>query len=74
MFKFIACSGYFKLSVYTWGIFLACIRGVFSSHIYVTDSRRDSISTYFGGVTRNTYEFPQELLDSRVSHLFPKEQ
>jgi len=32
---------------------LACIRGVFSSRIYITDSRRDSVSTYFGkqGVT-----------------------
>ena len=27
---------------------LACIRGVFSSRIYVTDSRRDSVFTYFG--------------------------
>jgi len=27
---------------------LACIRGVFSSRIYVIDSRRDSISAYFG--------------------------
>ena len=32
---------------------LASIRGVFSSRIYVADSRRDSVSTYFGkrGVT-----------------------
>jgi len=50
-----------------WGIFLAYIR---------RDSRRDSVFTYFGkrGVTRNTYKFPRELLGSRVSHLFPKEQ
>jgi len=27
---------------------LACMRGVFSSRIYVADSRRDSVSTYFG--------------------------
>ena len=25
-FRFIACSGYFRLSVYTWGIFLTYIR------------------------------------------------
>ena len=32
---------------------LACIRGVFSSRIYVADSRHDSVSMYFGkwGVT-----------------------
>ena len=32
---------------------LACIRGVFTSRIYVADSRRDFVSTYFGkrGVT-----------------------
>jgi len=27
---FLACSGYFRLSVYTWGIFLAYIRRRFS--------------------------------------------
>ena len=27
---------------------LACIRGVFFSRIYVVDSRRDSVFTYFG--------------------------
>jgi len=31
-------GGYFRLSVYAW---------VFSSHIYVADSRRDSIFTYY---------------------------
>jgi len=41
---YIACSGYFRLS---------SVDGVFSSRIYVVDSRRDSVSTYFGkrGVT-----------------------
>jgi len=45
-FRFIACSGYFRLSVYIWGIFLAYIR---------PDSRRDSVPTYFGkqGVTKS---------------------
>ena len=28
---YIVCSGYFRLSVYTWGIFLACIRRRLSS-------------------------------------------
>ena len=34
---------------------LACIRGVVSSRVYVADSRRDSVFTYFGkrGVTIN---------------------
>ena len=27
---------------------LTCIRGIFSSRIYVVDSRRNSVSTYFG--------------------------
>ena len=42
---FIACSGYFRLCMYAWGIF---------SHIYVTDSRRHSIFAYFEkrGVTK----------------------
>ena len=42
---FIACSYYFKLSVYTWSFFL---------RIYVTDSRRNSVFTYFEkwGVTK----------------------
>jgi len=31
---FIACSGYFRLSVYTWGIFLAYIRNRLSSHLH----------------------------------------
>ena len=36
---YIAYSGYFKLSIYTW---------IFFSRIYVIDSRRVSVSTYFG--------------------------
>jgi len=36
---YIACSSYSRLSVYTWGILL---------RIYVANSRRDSVSTYFG--------------------------
>jgi len=36
---YIAYSGYFKLSMYTW---------IFFSRIYVIDSRRVSVSTYFG--------------------------
>ena len=32
-FRFIACSGYFRLSVYTWGIFLAYIRRRLSSRL-----------------------------------------
>jgi len=39
---FISCSDYFKLI-----LGLACIRGVFSSRIYVANSHRDSIFTYF---------------------------
>ena len=31
--RFIACSGYFRLSVYTWGIFLAYIRRRLSSRL-----------------------------------------
>ena len=37
-FRFIACSGHLGL---------ACMRGVFSSRIYIADSRRDSVFTYF---------------------------
>jgi len=42
---YIACSGHFRLNVCAWGIFF--------SHIYVADSRCDSVSMYFGkrGVT-----------------------
>ena len=45
--NYIACSGYFTLSVYMYGILLA---------IYVADSRHDSIFSYFGkrGVIRYT--------------------
>ena len=32
-FRFIACSGYFRLSVYTWGIFLAYTRRRLSSRL-----------------------------------------
>ena len=35
---YIVCSGYFRLNVYVW---------VFFSRIYVVDSHRDSVSTYF---------------------------
>ena len=36
---YIACSDYFRLSVYAWGIF---------SRIYVADSRHDYTFMYFG--------------------------
>ena len=36
---YIVCSGYFRLSVYMWGILL---------RIYVADSRRNSVFAYFG--------------------------
>jgi len=44
-FRFITCSGYFRLSAYTWGIFFAYC---------VADSCRVSAPAYFGkrGVTR----------------------
>ena len=35
---YITCLGYFRLSVNTWGFF---------SHIYISDSRRDSVFMYF---------------------------
>jgi len=48
--NYIACSCYFRLSVYTWDIFLAYIR---------RDSRYDSVFMYFGkrGVTVNINVF-----------------
>jgi len=45
------CSDYYVIIVDLYSLFrllYTCIRGVFSSHIYVADSRRDSVSTYSG--------------------------
>ena len=42
------CSEVQIYSLFRLLLGLACIRWVFSSRIYVADSRRDSVSTYFG--------------------------